>query len=437
MKKSEKEKLKQAFNIPEPERKEFFVSLYNEKLKKNERKFNMPVFFGYASTVAFASLIIGLWGHFNETADFNNKFNNTEITSTTTTTTVQTVTTAQSTEKTSSASTEPPTTELTSATSYTAEAIQPTTHALIEIPDFSEFIPPETVTTLSTATQSATTSKITFTTKTASYPTTTKRTTTTVLTVIEPVPDFTEPPFATTTEIPAVHATTTYYTAIPTMIPAITTTSRGVDCPSVVTTTIDYSPTPSVPSLASHDYIVYPDDVYSKSDKTVDIRDFIENNASSDFNTTSDIQKMIDNSDYIVSGRVDQIIYTQINGRPYTQENITIYAVYKGKMLKSNDRISIYIQGGYIPVSEFEKLHNLSIDVPDDYSVYDSGGNKGIQNIGDTFMFFIKNGSYNMPQKAFQLTEYTDISVFRKNNDKYISLGNENLYFDIKKLLNL
>lgn len=434
MKKSEKEKLKKAFNIPEPERKEFFVSLYNEKLKKNERKFNMPVFFGYASTVAFASLIIGLWGHFNETADFHNKFNNTEITSTTTTTTVQIVTTAQSTEKTSSASTESPTTEITS-TSYTAEAIQPTTHALIEIPDFSEFIPPETVTTLSTATQSATTSKITFTTKTASYPTTTKRTTTTVLTVKEPVLDFTEPPFATTTEIPAVHATTTYYTAIPTMIPAITTTStQSKSDDQTYATTSAYSPSPAH-SVPANDYTVYPYDIYSKSDKTVDIHDFI--NASSASNTTSDIQEMIDNSDYIVSGQINEIIYTQINGRPYTQENITIYGVYKGQMLKSNDRISIYIQGGYIPVSEFEKLHNLSIDVPDDYSVYDSGGNKGIQNIGDTFMFFIKNGSDSMPEKAFQLTEYTDISVFRKNNEKYISLGNENLYFDIKKLLNL
>ncbi|MDE7098358.1 MAG: hypothetical protein K2O60_04360, partial [Ruminococcus sp.] len=417
MKKSEKEKLKKAFNIPEPERKEFFVSLYNEKLKKNERKFNMPVFFGYASTVAFASLIIGLWGHFNETVDFNNKFNNTEITSTTTTTTVQTVTTAQSTEKTSSASTEPPTTEFTSALSYTAETIQPTTHAPIEMPDVSAFIPPETVVTVSTATHSATTSKVTFTTKTASYPTTTKRTTTTVLTVTEPVPDFTEP-FATTTEIPTVHATTTYYTAIPTMIPAITTTSRESNAPLDVTT-------PS-PSLAGKDYTVYPYDIYSKSDKTVDIHNYIESNDIPAYDgpstaTASNVEQMIDNSDYIVSGRVDQIIYTQINGRPYTQENITIYAVYKGKMLKSNDRISIYIQGGYIPVSEFEKLHNLSIDVPDNYSVYDSGGNKGVQNIGDTFMFFIKNGSDSMPEKAFQLTEYTDISVFRKNNDKYIS----------------
>lgn len=436
MKKSEKEKLKKAFNIPEPERKEFFVSLYNEKLKKNERKFNMPVFFGYASTVAFASLIIGLWGHFNETADFNNKFNNTEITSTTTTTAVQTVTTTQLTEKTSSASTEPPTTESTSESSNTDETFQYTTHAPIEMPDIPDFIPPATVTTLSTATQSATTSKITFTTKTASYPTTTKRTTTTikttttVLTVSEPVPDFTVS-FETTTEIPAVHATTTYYTAIPTMTPAITTASRELDAP-----VDDVTTTPS-PSLAAKDYTVYPYDIYSKSDKTVDIRDFIENNDSNSATTVSDIEHMIDDSDYIVSGRIDQIIYTQINGRPYTQENITIYAVYKGKMLKSNDRISIYIKGGYMPIGEFEKLHNLSIDVPDDYSVYDSGGNKGVQNIGDTFMFFIKDGSYSMPTKAFQLTEYTDISVFRKNNDKYISLGNENLYFDIKKLLNL
>lgn len=424
MKKSEKEKLKQAFNIPEPERKEFFVSLYNEKLKKNERKFNMPVFFGYASTIAFASLIIGLWGHFNETADFDNKFNNVETTSTTTTATdAQTITTAQLTEKTSSASTESPTTELTSASSHTAETIQPTTHALIEIPDIPEFIPPENVATNSTATQSATTSKVTFTTKTASYPTTTKRTTTTNSTV--EVPDISEPVESETT-----------YTTVPTIVPAITTSKQPEsDAPTYATTTIDYNPSPAQ-SVPVNDYTVYPSVVYSKSDNIVDIRDFI-NNASSDSAKTSDIQKMINDSDYIVSGRIDEIIYTQINGRPYTQENITIYAVYNGKMLKSNDRISIYIQGGYMSVSEFEVLNHLNTYVPSYYSVYDSGGNKGVQNIGDTLIFFIKNGSHNMPEKAFQLTEYTDISVFRKSNKKYISLGDENLQFYIENLLNL
>lgn len=428
MKKSEKEKLKKAFNIPEPERKEFFVSLYNEKLKKNERKFNIPVFFGYASTIAFASLIIGLWGHFNETADFNNNFSNIETTSTTTTA-VQTVTTAQLTEKTSSARTESTATEITS-TSYTAETVQPTTHALIEIPNIPEFIPPETVTTILTSTPSATSSNTTFTTKTASYPTTTKRTTTTSSTVTEPVQDFTS-----TTEIPAVHATTTYYTAMPTMIPAITTTSRELDCPSTI------SPSPAHSDYANN-YTVYPHDVYSKSDNIVDIHDFIETNDAPvtdepPTTTVSDVGQMTDDSDYIVSGWIDEIIYTQINGRPYTQENITICTVYKGKMLKSNDRISIYIQGGYMPVNEFEVMNNLNTDVPDNYSVYDSGGNKGVQNVGDMLIFFIKNGSYSMPEKAFQLTGYTDISVFRRSGKKYISLGNENLHFYIETLLNL
>lgn len=69
MKKSERESLKKAFNIPEPERKQEFIFKYNNELKKNERKFNVPVFFRYASTIAFAVLIVGVWGHINNNTD--------------------------------------------------------------------------------------------------------------------------------------------------------------------------------------------------------------------------------------------------------------------------------------------------------------------------------------------------------------------------------
>ncbi|MDE5853713.1 MAG: hypothetical protein K2H19_01435, partial [Ruminococcus sp.] len=122
---------------------------------------------------------------------------------------------------------------------------------------------------------------------------------------------------------------------------------------------------------------------------------------------------------------------------PYTQENITIYNIYKGTELIPMDKISVYIKGGYMPIQNFADMNGIDINYPDNYSVYDSGGNKGTQNVGDILLFCIKDSKNPMPDGAFILTAQTDISVFRYENKEYISLGNENFRFKINDLLNI
>ncbi len=166
MKKSERETLKKAFNIPEPEQKESFILLYNEKLKKNERKFNLPVFFRYASTAVFAVLIIGLWGNFSKTADFRNKFN---IDEPTTAITSQTTAVTQLTETNNITTSNALTMQITQTAtensvhtdSATGSAVNSAhTHQQVTMPDLPDFTPSVTAITFPTRTQPPVTSKV-------------------------------------------------------------------------------------------------------------------------------------------------------------------------------------------------------------------------------------------------------------------------------------
>ncbi|MDE7226542.1 MAG: hypothetical protein K2N49_06780, partial [Ruminococcus sp.] len=74
MKKTEKDKLKNAFNIPEPVHKEKFISKYGDMLKKNEHKLRFSMIVKYSACTAFAVLIIGVWGIMNVNPDFADKF---------------------------------------------------------------------------------------------------------------------------------------------------------------------------------------------------------------------------------------------------------------------------------------------------------------------------------------------------------------------------
>ena len=431
MKKSERETLKKAFNIPEPEQKESFVLLYNEKLKKNERKFNLPVFFRYASTAVFAVLIIGLWGNLSKTADFRDKFN---IDEPTTVITSQTTAVTQLTETnnitTSNAMTMQIAQTVTDNSVHTDSATDSEvnsvhTHQQVTMSNLPDFTPSVTAITFPTRTQPSATSKV--------ISATTARKTTAVKYTTEvthyesdnPV----DPDVIVTTKKPVLTTTAVNDNKFPSTSP---NDDLLVPCP-IVTTTKPHMVDNSA-NVSDVDYTVYPSRVYNKSENIVNLEDYIEWNYEPVDSTVS-VDMLKNYSDYIVLGRIDNIIYTQVKGRPYTQENITIYTVCKGDRLHESDKISIYIPGGYMPVSEFEILNNKIIDAPDNYYIYDSGGNKSVQNIGDICMFFIKDGSLYMPNNAFELAMKTDISIFQARGSEYISLGNHSLTFNIKTSL--
>ncbi len=453
MKKSEKETLKKAFNIPEPERKESFVSLYNQRLKKNERKFNLPVFFRYASTAVFAVLIIGLWGNLSKNADFRDKFNTVE--EPTTAETVHTTTVTQLTEENDITTAETMTSQIVqTAVNSSATAVQtnktaqtagvaedsPQTHVQVTMPEIPSFTPSMTAVTFPTKPETPTRTKPVYTSKAVSATTARKTTVASPISTHEG-------------ESPSLNVTTEQ------IFPLITSDNSPTDTdnfennvttvtqppsadapPSIVpqvTTENNYEP----PLFWGNDYTVYPSKVYRKSANIIDLSDCINDNTAQvpndSIDSTFSVDDLINLSDYIIFGKVDDIIYTQVNGKPYTQENITIYQVYKGNKLHEHDKISIYIPGGYMPVSEFESLNNIEISSYGKEYIYSSGGNKNHQTIGDIRIFFINDGGKYIPDGAFELTTKNDVSIFQASGGKYISSGNNALRFNIKSLLNI
>lgn len=444
MKKSEKDDLKKAFNIPEPQHKDSFISSYNEMLKKNEKKFNIPVFFRWTSTAVFAVLIIGVWGNISQNTDFLNKFTqdnpniideintttatapppitaiNTTVTSTATTSsaTQQTAQTSDilSTSETSPKSDGPVTTvnatTLSSTKSEQNTATKVTVNSEITVPAFEIT---ETAKTTATTHLPVTTTKIS-----TSNPATTQTTKSTVNTTTST---------ATTTEsdYPVIDVPDTTESTNFESEPTATIPDPTVPMPDTTTTTnMDCTPAPDL----GEDYTVTPSVIYKKTDNVIDIERFQESNTVKPPEPDDSImnaQDLFDDSDYIVFGEIDEIIYTQINGKILTQENITIYNVLKGDTLMSEDKISIYMNGGYMPFKDFSDMNYVDKEYPDNYSVYDSGGNNGVQNVGDMLLFCIKDGTSAMPDGAFMLTTANDTSVFKYANKKYTSIGNSSI----------
>lgn len=465
MKKSEKDALKNAFNIPEPKHKNTFVSSYNEMLKKNERKFNIPAFFRWTSTAVFAALIIGVWGSLSKNAGFPDEYTKDKpsiITETTTmpiNTTVKsnditktvtssmplnTATSAESrttTSETSAASEKTRKTTInTSTSSLSSSAIttKPQTKSTAKVTEITAAEPENTATAEITQTTAVTDVSITKTTVRTTNHNTIKTTVTSLTTTVKTTALKTT---TATTENNAFSPDPTTPTThndellvVPSVVPSTTRTTARSD--ETNCTTFSKTPSVDVPPSGTN-YTVTPSANYSKSENIIDINNIFENNTSSEPNDNIlNPYDLINKSGYIVSGRIDEIIYTEVNGMPCTQENITVYKVYKGGRLFPMDRISVYMKGGYMPVKDFTSIHGIDNEYPDNYSVYDSGGNNGTQNVGDVFLFFISDGTSSMPDGAFMLTSYNDTSVFSSEDNKYISLGNENIIFNINDLLN-
>ena len=62
MKRRDIKKLKDAFDIPEPERKAEFTRIHGEKFSKKKTAVSENPIFRYAPALALAAILIGLWG---------------------------------------------------------------------------------------------------------------------------------------------------------------------------------------------------------------------------------------------------------------------------------------------------------------------------------------------------------------------------------------
>lgn len=429
MKKNEIEALKEAFNIPEPQQKKLFVDSYNEKLKENKRKLRFPIILRYASTAALAAVIIGLWSGLNRTMDFNNEFDKSSV--------------IMRTESTAVTYYEP-TSEQDSSYYTTEPTAAENTDVPTELPGNTYEPIVTTVTDLERNEIRYTTTILTSHEVTGSLPVTT---TVTVITqtpaiVTTTVKDDVHEPTITTTvtgdiNYPAIVTSVTDIIAEPTITTTVTDDIEHDVAIVTTTQTPDYDDEPS--DSIGLDYTVTPSVIYDKTDEYINISELEENDTNYEPEpplTDYDVswESMAEDSDYIIHAMIDEIIYTGIDGKPYTQENITIGSIYKGYgVLIPTDRISIYVPGGYIPADEYSEDY----DLPEDTVIYDPGGNNGEQLVDNTYIFFLKSGDVTMPDGVFQLTEKTDISVFKYSGGSYVSLGNSALSFTISELKSL
>lgn len=457
MNKKSKKTLKNAFNIPEPNRKEqFFNSLEIRQQKKLPAHIPM-----YISAVTTAVLVIGIWGGIKNLPDFKapetmdkpayseptsrteiKKENNiqTSIVSSTekNTTAVSAVRTS-----TKTTSTESVTGHSETVTTVTSETINTTAKENKTRPneDSQEI---QTTDDLSESTAenhstTSTTNKITSSARTTARTTTTQttlRTTTKTTTHYTTVSDTTiavttQDSETTTTPAPATVTTKTTGN-MGGLFP--TTTASEQDPPVTTTTTGQSGTTNDIPI----DYTVNPPvRYYPDYNNTVDISDLIDNNFTppSHDGTQTEIENSlgdwVKHSDLIVVATVDEVIYTGIDGKPYTQENITVSRVIYGD-IPQNSVISVYGIGGYIPVADYTEFELP--DIEPDSMLFVPYNNKTTPEVGETCLYFLRKSNGKFPDGSYYLTSLTDTSKFRYNNGYYTNLNKNNLMFTIDEL---
>ncbi|MDE6035911.1 MAG: hypothetical protein K2G36_08395 [Ruminococcus sp.] len=454
MNKKSKKTLKNAFNIPEPTRKDEFLNSLPVRQKKSH-SFNVPL---YISTAVTAVIVIGIWGgiknlpHFDPPqitdtsiySETTEQLRRTEITSVQTTETVKSsvseYVTATATSKTSATSAISEITSGSSVTTASSSNSRTTTETSGTGTIFTE-TEPETLTSVTTG-KNNTTSYI-YTTEIFTTETTFRQETESPETTLK-----TTKTFRTTTNTTRTHFT---ITATTTATTTTTTTESTVNVTTVTTTeelvndvtttisieneppfyettqtsgaTIDAPPvpittTPAPPSGGnSHiDFTVvpavryYPEGEIYFTDSTEEDNIPPSNNAP---DYTGIFRQMITDSDLIAIVEVDEIIYTGIDGVPYTQENVTVKDVIYGDMRK-NSRISVYCQGGYIPAEEyFMNVYEENV------TVFDYAGNRKFSEAGDTYMCFLKKRD-----NIYYLTGLNDISKFEIHEDYFVNINN-------------
>ncbi|MDE6425200.1 MAG: hypothetical protein K2K89_03560 [Ruminococcus sp.] len=462
MNKKSKKTLKNAFNIPEPKRKEEFFSSLETKQKKSF-SFNIPL---YISTAVTAVVIMGIWGGvknlpyfqqpenidtpvYSESTSLPHHTENTEKPTVQTTVVFSTeknttVNSSVSTVRTSGISTvsgtEPTKNNVSVQTTIKTETAQtettttttikednnishkPTTEIhTTEITSAPETEFPET--TITKITTVTTAPRITTKTTVRTTTTTTKifHEITTTSTDEEPnVPDIT-----TTTnregELNVAVTTKTYMNSgVPSFVPQ-TTTSLDFNIHPMATTTDATTGACAEPQL---DFTVVPPVRYYP-DGEIYITDSVSNDVipSAPGSVNEIFREMAENSDLIVVVEVDEIIYTGFDGKPYTQENALVKDIIYGD-IPVNSRISIYCKGGYIPANECSSDIEIDNTTANNVTVLDYAGNSNFSQEGDVYMCFLKKSDENFPDGSYYLTGLNDISKFAFSGDNFVNHNN-------------
>lgn len=456
MNKKSKKTLKNAFNIPEPNRKEQFFNSFETRQQK-KLPAHIPM---YVSAVATAVLVIGVWSgvknlpYFSQPEVTDNPVyneqtssmesseqNNIQITSLSSIikNTVRTSVASTATEKNTGHSgtvttvtekTTVPETEdnavssktIGSQTTENLNYMDENNHTTTEQASFSYTTTTKTNSqTTATNTISATTSKQN---NEHSYTTTSARTT---VTTTKYTSNTTES--ATTVEYEYTQSVTTV-----------------ASVPSEYVTTVatnDENNSTDVPKPIETDFTVKPLVQYYPSGNTVDIRDILNDDvippATSSpgnipTNTETNIKDLIGNSSLIVLATVDEVIYTGVDGKPYTQENITVLNTLSGYM-PVGAKISVYSRGGYIPASEYSPDMYIDLEklIENDTVIFDPALNHTTPQINDTRIYLLSRSTSNLPDGSYSLVTLDDISKFRLDDGFYINIHDENIILSPKE----
>lgn len=447
MNKKSKKTLKNAFNIPEPKRKEEFFNSLPTKQKKSF-SFNIPL---YISTAVTAVVIIGIWGGIKNLPYFEQPDNidipvyseSTSIINHTEKSAVQTTVSSteknkivNSTVKTSGISTvsgtEKKETTVSVQTTIKTETIRNET-TITTTKESNNISYKPTTEILTTERTSAPETEFPETTKktTTATRTTTKTTAKTTTKTTTATTKFHESIFPVTTtviesEFNHVTTTTVFNGGTPGGVVNVTTQTTTVDIPpQTMTTTKDDNGAFAEPP---RDFTVvpavryYPDsEIYITDSESTDV---IRPPTSQDYGTEI-FREMAENSDLIAIVAVDEIIYTGFDGKPYTQENALVMDVIYGD-IPANSRISIYCKGGYIPANEYspDKHINMEELIENNVTVLDYAGNNNFSQVGDSYICFLKKSDGTFPDGSYYLTGLNNISKFALYGDNCMNLNN-------------
>ncbi|MCM1506297.1 MAG: hypothetical protein NC177_04055 [Ruminococcus flavefaciens] len=452
MNKKSKKTLKNAFNIPEPNRKEQF---FNSLETKPEKRFfpSIPL---YLSTAVTALIVLGVWGGIKnlpyfqppETTDTqiysvstsmtNNTENNIIITTTALSSSgsdiVQTTAVTEisykksvQTTATSGTATKETQTQNTTLTSRRTTGTQTTDVTTSgnqnKPPDETEennSLPETTRSTAVTARTSAT-HKTTVATTTA--------------TQIKTTASLLYPQIATQTT-----------TKFQNYTPPNTTTPHSEDEAQIVTTTTENNgtapPSVDVPKPTENDFTVTPTVQYYPSGDAIDIRTLLSNDSifppefdPSLTNSVQNIESIIKDSDLIVLATVNKVIYTGIDSKPYTQENITVLNAIYG-FIPEGAKISVYSKGGYIPASEYSPDMSIDLEeaIENNSTLFDPSLNNSTPCENNIYLYLLNTNDGDFPDGSYSLTTLSDVSKFRYENGNYINVNNNNLVLSSEEL---
>lgn len=399
MKKRDLEKLRDAFDIPEPEHKSEFIAEHGEKFIKKKSDRRRPLILRYAPTVAFAVMLIGLWGVIKPDGSLKEKpgGDNVIIETSDEKTSVTTTSAGEQYRSEIVVTTTAVQTEKKPGTTVTADSAEASQRSEITSQSVTTDFPASELPALTEAAE----------TTTVSVPRRTSAGSNSA-----PLISVTETTAKRTSSAAGTSATAA---ATTTRKPNTTSSSHGQEVNHVGTTvtkpsTNDDNNTTANDNVNAVDLTVAPDPVYKKTDKIYEIEhDNIPGTNVVDGPDIDDAQR-----DLVINGCVTDIFYTKAKNMPYTQINILITDMLTNtEQLSVGYTISVYIPGGYMPSDEYFAMYPDKRQYDGDYTVYYSAGIYELPEQGDIYRFFLKKGEDGIPEGAFVLVSEDPASMFK------------------------